>query len=154
MTIEWKKLSASNGDSYIGYIRGLRIADIMEIAGEYHLMFYEQWHDHPDSGMLHFPTLEEAKAKAEQLFKEWKEAAGLVSLSEIYSCDKCGDSGRSKVCPKCDSGNIKELVVGGTDQCEDCMVVFTPTYTYDCDCLKDSHSLASINRATQQGASD
>jgi hypothetical protein len=138
MTIEWRE---ENG--LLGQVSGLTFFHIHAKPKEakYYIM---SWCDKDGVRLKdYFPTLEEAKAKAEQLFNEWKEAAGLISRSDITSCDKCDNSGRVRMYPDCEGcERVKYHTCGQYDM--DC------DETKPCPCLKDSHSLASIERAVKE----
>jgi hypothetical protein len=130
MTIEWKEV---DNYQWFGKVGGKKLFEISEqVNGEFRVSFQGK-------NVEYLPTIEAAKAKAEQLFKEWKEAAGLISLSEIYSCDKCGGKGKI-INPdwwhgsKGDRQALEE---------EDKRII-------SCDCLKNPTSLASINRAVKE----
>jgi hypothetical protein len=148
MTIEWNENKICyESDAYkeiisVGLLGGIMVAKYDHNTGWL-------WCDYGSINTKH-DTLEEAKAKAEQLFKEWKEAAGLVSRSDITSCDKCGNSGVTKGCPKCGHDRIT-VFKGDLDYCLNCRETFPcGGSTKPCDCLKDSHNLASINRAVKE----
>jgi hypothetical protein len=125
--IEWKKLSASNGDSHKGYIAGLNICDIINVVrGDYLLSFYE-------GGLPHFTTLKSAKAKAEELLQAWLDKSGLIPRDQITSCDKCGDSGIWK---HDEGGKYTKLLI-----------------TEPCPCLNSPTSLATLKREARNESS-
>jgi hypothetical protein len=38
-------------------------------------------------------TIEDAKAAADQLYKQWRESAELIHVDEVFSCPECNDTG-------------------------------------------------------------
>jgi hypothetical protein len=142
MTIEWQMKYYHEH----GFVCGKKIAHISDKGTSdkpWLLMFFQK-----EAGC--YPDKDQAKAKAEQLFKEWKEAAGLISRSDITSCGKCGGSGVTKGCPKCGHDRIT-VFKGDLDYCLNCRETFPcGGSTKPCDCLKSSHSLASIERAVKE----
>jgi hypothetical protein len=129
MTIEWEPKETICG--LYGNVGGQCVTELQESNKGVKLYFFEVV-------IGFYKNYHVAKAKAEQLFKEWNEAAGLISRSDIFSCPECGNTG--------------SYLAGKTINPES---MFSWKSTKKCACRKNPNSIwsleqASINRAVRE----
>jgi hypothetical protein len=132
--IEWREFeSAGSGDNFKGYVGSKKIFEIYDNGDDYQLSFLGK-----TSG--YFSALEEAKAKADELFTEWLKSAGLVQRPE--SCGKCGDKGWVRKFPNCGGCDIETRCPKYDLGCDE---------TDSCPCTKDPNSLYSFIKEIRGG---
>lgn len=127
--IKWEGIHGSVGGVYMFFLNAFMWP---LTSNKWRVLFKGKYHE--------CESLEAAYKKADELYQDWLTAANLISQDQIFSCEKCGDSGK-KLPEKCPEGCQYETV------CEANYCVRNEP----CPCLEKPYSIRSIiNRVKER----